>query len=540
MGHTIQTGTNGDPGRAFNSQQNAKQIDLIRTALTQMLSVLPSNTEIQMIFQNRSRWWETWRQSFGLGWGENEDKTFESFATRAVCTVNPSLLGSLLVCFALSSGDHDRYLKPVEHWIMDENNFTGHVYDFQCIVALGLGLFSALQPSRAWSVFRTASTRLQLAGIHKHHRKSEPLDATFWQIFGADRWVSLLIGLPYSSPDHLCDLEIPEITQSSYISFHYRHLTILTGRVIDVLQSDPPVSLSRLISVEESIDDITAQLPPNYLDMGEILACLDEPNKSARLYRLTHIHQLKAFLYLPVFLQTCDGKGGRVKQRDGDSYGKLACTNSARAFLDAFLALFDLDPGTASVDNSIKLTAFTALSAAVVLYLNRVSCKGGLPSQIEQSFHSIDSDMALIHRCISVLQICSEGRQESLCGQCHRALLELISCGNTIHQGGSRQIPVPYFGTITIIRGKENETSKLHEPCDRSYGGGDTQPHLQPAPSDEDIQLDNIDPFSPVLLDDIAFSYQGPWETHELGFDWLNLGVDLTSDGYGFANLDAT
>jgi hypothetical protein len=535
MGRTIHTASNGS-GLSFGSQRDVNNIESIKAALSEMLSALPSNAEIQSIFQSRSRWWETWRQSFGLAWGENKDKTLEDFAIRAVHTVNPSLLGSLLVCFALSSGDHDRYLKPVEHWILDENNFTGHAYDFQCIIALGLCLFSALQPSRAWSVFRTAATRLQLAGIHKNHRKSESLDAAFWQIFGADRWVSLLIGLPYSTPDHLCDLEIPEVTESSYISFHYRHLTILTGRVIDVLQSDPPISLSRLIRVEESIDDITAQLPPNYLDMGEILACSDEPNKTARLYRLAQIHQLKAFLYLPFFLQTCDTKAGGVKQRHGDQYGRSACTNSSRAFLDVFHALFDIDPGTASVDNSIKLTAFTALSMAVVLYLNSMSCKQDPPPQTEPSSHFIESDIALIRRSISILQICSEGRRESLCGQSHRALLELISCGSTINQGGSRQVTVPYFGIITIIRGKENEASNVDETLDRSYGVEDTQSRLQPASSGEDIQLNNADLFSPILFDDMVFLYQGPWEMHEPDSDWLNQEPDLSSYPYDFAN----
>ncbi|KAE8374978.1 hypothetical protein BDV26DRAFT_299935 [Aspergillus bertholletiae] len=522
MGRTIHIASNGDTCLVPDSRQNADHNESSKAALVQMLLVLPSDAEIQSIFQSRSRWWETWRQSFGLGWGESEDKTLESFATRAICTANPSLLGSLLVCFALSSGDHDRYLKSVEKWIMNENNFTG------------LCLLSALQPSRAWSVFRTAITRLQLAGIHKTHRKSASLDAAFWQIFGADRWVSLMLGLPYSVPDHLCDLKVAEVTQSSYISFHYQHLTILTGRVIDVLQSDQPISLSKLITVEESIDNITAQLPPHYLDLGETSSYVDEPDKSARLYRLTHIHQLKTFLYLPVFLKACEKKDGRLKQGGGDEYGKLACTNSARAFLNAFLALFDLDPGTASVDNSIKLTAFTALSSAAVLYLNGMSCNRGLTPQREQSSHSTESDMALVFRSISVLQICSEGRQDSLCGQCHRALVELTSCGSAIHESGSRQVPVPYFGIITITRRPEAEALRGNET--RS----DTQSRPQLAPNAQDLPIDNTDGISPFLFDDMVFLYQGPWETPGVGFDWPNQEVDINSCGYGLTNFATT
>ncbi|CAG8111827.1 unnamed protein product [Penicillium salamii] len=505
-----------------------------------MLSTLPSDAEIQTIFQTRSRWWETWRQSFGLGWGEDENKTLESFATHAVCTGNPSLLGSLLVCFALSCGDYHRYLTPVEHWILAEDNFSGNAYDFQCIIALGLCLLSALQPSRAWSVFRTATTRLQLAGIHKNHQKSESLDVAFWQIFGADRWVSLLIGLPYSAPDHLYDLEIPEATESSYIKFHYRHLTILAGRVIDVLQSDPPPSLSKLISVEERIDEITAQLPPDYLDIGQILTSPDVPNKSARLYRLTHIHQLKSFLYLPLFLQISGTRNGRAEQRHGVKYGISTCTNSARSFLGAFFTLFDLDPSTAAADNSIKLTALTALCAAVVLYLNSLSSGEKDPSQTDQSRPFSDPDIALVYRVIFILQVCSEGREESLCGQCHQALHKLISCGDEIDLGGSRQISVPCFGIITLMRGKGVEASNISETGNWDPELADTHSHSQAASGGEHIQLENVDPISPLLFDDMFFSYQGPWNPNELEFDWLNQGIDLTSYPCGFSNLDST
>lgn len=497
-----------------------------------MLAVLPSDVEITAILQTRSEWWETWRASFGLEWGEKEDKTLESFATRAVRSRNPSLLGSLLLCFALSTGNYTRYLEAVANWILSDDSFTGHVYDFQCMIALGLCLLSALQPCRAWSVFRTANTRLQLAGLHKTHRKSKSFDAVFWHIFGADRWVSLMIGLPYSIPDHLCDLHISEPTESTQISFHYQHLTVITGRIIDSLQSKATASLSHLMAVEESIDAITAKLPPDYLDIMEISRSLDKHQKSARLYRLLQIHQLKAFLYLPYFLQHSETQKRTFAQGHASQYGKAACENSARSFLEAFIALYDLDPTTAQVDNSMKLTAFSALSAGVVLYLNIISAKQKGPSE------SAEADMNLIHRTISILHVCSWDQSQSLCGQCHRALNELVSCAQMIDHGESRQVIVPYFGAITISRNMWDTASHDNETNAPNVGSDRLPVEVQPAPHDSG-SFDNLGLIPPPLFDDIFFSYQGHWDSHETDSDWLQQSVDLDLYQYGLDTIDA-
>ncbi|CAG8299521.1 unnamed protein product [Penicillium salamii] len=479
-----------------------------------MTTVLPSHAELTDIFQTLSEWWETWRQSFGLGWGESEDKTLLSFATRAVRSGNPSLLGSLLVCFALSTGDHTRYLGPVENWILSEDNFTGHAYDFQCMIALGICLLSALHPRRAWSVFRTANTRLQLAGLHKTHRKSKAADAVFWQIFGADRWLSLMIGLPYSIPDHLCDLHIPEPTESTLINFHYQHLTVLTGRVIDSLQSSTSASLSDLIAVEEKIDAITAKLPPGYLDISQITTGLDRPHQSARFYRILQINQLKAFLYLPHFLQRREPQNEKYQSGPASHYGKNACVNSARSFLEAFLALYDLDPTTAQVDNSMKLTAFSVLAAGVVLYLDVIS-----NTKRAEHTESVEVDINLICRTTSILQMCSGDQVDSLCGQCHRALHELVSCCGTMDQGSSREIIVPCFGAITISRNVCDTTETIDETGVRDIALESSGAEFQPGPSDYGSAFDNTDFIPPTLFEDMLFSYEGPWDSHETSPD---------------------
>ena len=76
--------------------------------------VLPSETEMDDISQNRSNGWDSWCESFGPSWGDEDDSSLEDFAIRAFSTGHPASVGSLLLCFAFSTGDFARYLHAVE------------------------------------------------------------------------------------------------------------------------------------------------------------------------------------------------------------------------------------------------------------------------------------------------------------------------------------------------------------------------------------------------------------------------------------------
>ncbi|OQE24939.1 hypothetical protein PENFLA_c009G08600 [Penicillium flavigenum] len=157
-----------DPGGS-SPRQTQSQVESPRSTkhhltLSEMCAALPSDSDIAEILTTRNQWWVTWRQSFGLAWGELEGSTLTQFATRAICAEKPSLLG--------------------------------------------LCLISALQPRRAWLVYRKANALLQLMGIHRSRRRSESLDLIFWQL-SADRWSP--VGYCFSTVVGV-DQEIDKIT----------------------------------------------------------------------------------------------------------------------------------------------------------------------------------------------------------------------------------------------------------------------------------------------------------------------------------------
>lgn len=354
------------------------------------------------------------------------------------------------MCLALSIGGYGKYLPPVERWILHDDELAGGEYGLQCLMGLGLCFFSALQPRRAWSVFRRANTLLQLNEIHRTHRKSERLDSIFWQLFRADRWMSLMIGLPYSMPDDLCDIYIPQPNSTSHVTFHYRHLAVLTGHVIDCLKSLSGPSLSTIAKINEQIDSVAIHLPPGYLDLGEVSSCPDAKEKYTRIFRITQVHQLKSYLHFPLFLQRAD----EVKR----AYGRSVCVDSSRSLLETFLVIYDDNPTRAVMDNNIKLTGFSAFAAAVTLFLHILNCGQTTTAGRASASHANWRDENIISRTMIALKDCAGSQANSLCGQCHTALEGLVSTCREAGNGKTRKILLPYFGVVSIGQKQDNQS----------------------------------------------------------------------------------
>ncbi|KAH7009048.1 hypothetical protein B0J12DRAFT_691952 [Macrophomina phaseolina] len=463
-------------------------------AVKDLCSAMPSHSEMKEIFDKQSGWWNGWRTSLDLFLGDEEDVTLEKFASRAFSSGHPSLLGNLLVCFAISTDEHERYLAPVERWILNDDELAGCLHGLRCLLGIGLILLASMQPRRAVSVFRRANTLLQMKGIHRTHRKSKELDSIFWQFFHADRWVHLILGLPYSVPDHLCDLHIPPIGHTTPAAiFHRRHFAVLTGRVIDCLQDINGCLLSKALQVEEQMDKVAAQLPEGYLNLAQISLCPEPTEKYTRLLRVRYMHQLKAFLHLPLFLQT----------RDWQGYSRRACIDSSRILLESFLQMANNN----LFHNGVvaNLEAFAAFTSAVVLFLH-LAGYGMLPEQQEWIMHPANqSDERLILDTLAALKRCSNLQGSSLSYQCHVSLRDLVSSVQALEQGEAQIIVLPFFGKISV-KCKRIDTIRID-------GNSQSQTQSDTAHAQRDIPSmaprENFDLFSP--FEDIDFAYEGQW-----------------------------
>ncbi|KAK4627301.1 Transcription factor sdnS [Fulvia fulva] len=393
------------------------------------------------IFKKRSSWWALYRETLGLVWTDPDRDTLKSFALQALKDGHPTQIGLLLVSFAISTGDAQKYLPPVERHILHSNDWAGSEYGMSCLVALGLCYMSSLQPRRAWMVYRRAISLLQLNGLHIR-RKTEKQELLFWQLFHADRWVSLMIGLPYMVPDHFCDATVAPLSQLGPSIWSYRKLGLVTARVIDCLQAVKGPMLSVALQIEDELEEIQAQLPAQYLDLADIKACADSDDKLTRLYRVIHYYQLKIYIHLPFLL--------RSAHEAKYEYSRKSCIDDSRKLVEAYLEIFDASPSAAFDGLVLNFVAFTA-TVVVLLGLTGYGRSEGSQYVLPQA--QVEHDWQIIYRVETALE---EGAHtepaQLLCKKCFTALDSLML--SALGQGGKnpRQVIIPYFGTLSLTR----------------------------------------------------------------------------------------
>ncbi|TKA73264.1 hypothetical protein B0A55_06623 [Friedmanniomyces simplex] len=385
LGEQIE-GTQSDPLAAPPSTDRQARTPRHAQAVAAMLAIMPAQVEVDEIFRTRSSWWPRWRKSLDLTWGSAEIDTLKSFAVYALAEADPCLLATVLIAFATATGERKRFLPAVELHIVNNDELSGTEHGLSCLMVLGLCYLNTLQPRRAWSVYRKANSLLLLNGIHLKHKGSAKRESIFWELFSAERWVSLMVGLPYMIPDHLIDLSIAPVGELSASKFLHRHLAVLTA-----------------IRVEEQMEDVLEQLPPGFLDIESIRGCLVPEEQMMRLHRSVQYHQLRASLHMSFFLKT--GSSERYVN------GRRSCVNDSRHLAEAYLEIFSLDSEAGSDGFLLNFTAFIA---TVVVLLSALGYDRQYGQTVSTQLNDKD-DWRLIYSVLDALKYGQQGIAGALC-----------------------------------------------------------------------------------------------------------------------------
>ncbi|KAK3648243.1 hypothetical protein LTR56_007656 [Elasticomyces elasticus] len=223
-------------------------------------------------------------------------------------------------------------------------------------------------------------------------------------------------------------------------TFLYRHLAVLTGRVVDCIGGAKGPAFSVVIQVEEQMESVLLQLPDGFLEIECIRRCPQPDEQMMRLYRSVHYHQLRAYLHISFFLRT-----GSSERYD---YGRRSCVGDSRRLVEAYVEIFDIDHAAASDGSVLNLTAFTA---TVVILMSALGYDRQYGQTINTQLTDKD-DWRLIYRVLDALKYGEQGIAGALCRQCHNALDTLIRCARTNAEGDEASVVLPYFGTVTFKR----------------------------------------------------------------------------------------
>lgn len=433
-----------------------------------LIAMLPPYEQLTRLLNNNSDWWQTWRRKCSGTSGP--DQTLSQFALKALANGNIGALGTVVlsvgICSADDTDDVERYIEAVDRWVLSDDEYAASLEGMECLILKSKWYADVGQPRRAWIAYRKGLMYAQLMGLHRKRTSSAAHESIWWALYHGDRFLSLLLGLPYGISDAHCDLTLPELGDGEYI--HHMNaiskVSQLAGRVIDRNQGIAEQSFAWALQLDQELEDLWKRLDPAWLDYSELLA---DPEKNAaelreRLMGQMVFHQIRVYLHLPFMLKSASNSRF--------TYSRTACLNGSRDVLRLYQAL---RTGTVQPLYECKAIDFIGFTAAVLIQiglLNFTTVNGanGQPPSPKNN----EEDVRLIEISIDIFRRASSEKGGKVALQSAEVLEKMMSkfknaCSpNRSHCADETdEFVIPYFGTITLKRGGQKVTRGPSPPA---------------------------------------------------------------------------
>lgn len=357
-----------------------------------------------------------------------------------------------------------KYMDAVDDLVISDDDVTGTIDGVECLYLRTKHEMIHGRIRKAWIMIRRALSFAQLLGLHVRPKDSRPSGSatkrgeSLWKaLYQGDRYVSLLLGLPYAVSDKHC--AFPEYGRISVDpnahatgELYLQQLATIIGHIIDRNQ-EPPSNNTLLLTVkiEGEMTDLAASMP------SEWWANDIEPNDVAsRLYtrllpRFWH-HQARTLLHLPFMLKAATDR--RYE------YNKIAALESAREMVKLY-QVFRPAQGFASL--VCKVIDFQAFTAGMVLVLNLLTISS---SDLARDQQEAIEDEELITTTTDLLDRASLETDGGVTTQAARALKMFCKARAEPCQAGQSagRVVIPYFGTVVFGPGKNFNYSYLKSP----------------------------------------------------------------------------
>lgn len=444
--------------------------------------LLPCPADLDIILEAGKDWWQIWRKMFP----EISDPRCENLkesVSHSLRSESPAEVAKMMLCIANSvyqmpagfdwsrlqlreSPEQlmERYVNTVNRLIILDDEIAATVDGLECIMLETKYHINMGRPRRAWLLMHRAIAFAQLLGLHRlSSRKPEQPDGEFerqlslWcHLFAADKYLSLMLGLPYIVQEQYCVPYIPGPNSAGFQwategeIFLAKMIPIIT-KVIDRNQSPTPMPYSATLRIDQDIEELYNAQDPAWWTKSMFPGVTPEVHFD-RLQAQFYYHQTRVFLHMPFMLKSSADKRYQ--------YSHTAALDSARQMIryyEALRAETNIGPFIC------KLVDFQAFTAAMLLLLNLCGyaqqSRGAVVMQPDLDQDQQDS--TLIDVTINLLREASTEAGGVVAQQSYEALKMVArirhGCDeqrvNDTECNGC-QISIPYFGTVTMAPGK--------------------------------------------------------------------------------------
>ncbi|KAL1595794.1 hypothetical protein SLS60_009483 [Paraconiothyrium brasiliense] len=437
-----------------------------------LLAMLPSYEKLNKILTSNSEWWQTWRRK--CSGTSASDETLPQFASKALASGNIGAMGTVVLAVGICSDDErevERYIEMVDRWVLGDDEFAATLEGMECLILKAKWYADVGQPRRAWLAYRKGLMYTQLMGLHRKRTSSVAHESIWWALYHGDRFLSLLLGLPYGITDSHCDLTLHDIPDGPYMAplTFMNELSILSGKVIDRNQGIAEQSFAWALQLDQELEDLYKKLDPEWLEYSELMADIESNAAELRERIMAQMvyHQIRVYLHLPFMLKSA------VNSRF--TYSRTACVNGSREVLKLYQAL---RTGEVQPLYECKAVDFIGFTSAVLIVLGLFNY-GATNTPISPTAR--EADIRLIEMSIDIFRRASSEKGGKVALQSAQVLEKMLNkLKYVIGQPGSNTHPnelddcsamtefvIPYFGTLHIRRGGRPVSPCVLEQHDR-------------------------------------------------------------------------
>lgn len=284
-------------------------------------------------------------------------------------------------------------------------------------------------------------------------------ESIWWGLYHGDRFLSLLLGLPYGISDSHCDLTMPKFDgEYMHPLIFVTNVSKLAGRVIDRNQGVAEQSFAWALQLDQELEDIWKKLDPAWLDFSELLA---SPESNAaelreRIMAQMIYHQIRVYLHLPFMLKSATNSRF--------TYSRTACLNGSREVLRLYQAL---RTGAVQPLYECKAVDFIGFTSATLVQIGLFNFTPPSAAQDAAKMKEIEADVRLVEISIDIFRRASSEKGGKVALQSAEVLEKMqakfrsgqCKTGKPCESAECEDMVIPYFGTITIRRGGQTVSS---------------------------------------------------------------------------------
>uniref|UniRef100_A0A8H7NJ60 Zn(2)-C6 fungal-type domain-containing protein n=1 Tax=Bionectria ochroleuca TaxID=29856 RepID=A0A8H7NJ60_BIOOC len=423
-------------GVQTNEPQHTKRERIRIQRCTSLSKLMPEYSKLMSVLMANGGWWSSFRQKTRV-LSQSTYVELQQFASDAYQSNVPADLGMLLVTYARSSGENQHLYRAVENVLFSDSSHAYSLGDLECLLLLAKAYSDVGLPRQAWHMYRKGIAISQEMGLHDRDKPAKQT-SIWWAFYHGDRFMSMLLGLPYGFNDaHFgADTESliagPEFLDQRFIL----RCAFVAGKVIDrnVVPVQPSSTFSMLL--DEQMDAIAASMPESWWELPKELPMSEEEIESLRIRLLQQFYFLhvRMVLHLPFLFSSSETALQKVHGH--------SCLEASRSLLKRFILLRSIVNGSSIFD--CKTSDFVGFMGAVVL---TVGWSRDLSSAAAAQTPAAD-DIALLERTRSIFSREESEKGCRIAAQCRMTLELLCEHNDGRERETRRKITIPYFGSI--------------------------------------------------------------------------------------------